>query len=48
MLPDALAVGDDCGFAVMKEAPAGAQAFAQYIFSALGQTILARHGFAAP
>jgi molybdate transport system substrate-binding protein len=48
MLPEALAVGADYGLTVMKDAPAGAQAFAHYILSAPGQTILARHGFAAP
>jgi len=48
MLPEALAVGAEYGLAVMKGAPAGAQAFAQYILSEQGQTILARHGFAAP
>jgi molybdate transport system substrate-binding protein len=48
MLSDALAVGADYGLTVMKEAPAGAIAFAHYILSASGQTILARHGFAAP
>ena len=48
MLPEALAVGADYGLTVMKGAPAGAHTFAQYILSAQGQTILARHGFAAP
>ena len=46
-LPAALAVGADYGLAVMKEAPAGARAFAQFILSATGQHILARHGFAS-
>ena len=48
MLAPALAVGADYGLTVMKDAPAGALAFAHTILSAPGQTILARHGFAAP
>jgi molybdate transport system substrate-binding protein len=46
MLPDALAVAADYGLTVMKDAPAGAQAFAQFILSATGRNILAGHGFA--
>jgi molybdate transport system substrate-binding protein len=48
MLPAALAVGADYGLTVMKDAPAGALAFAQFILSRPGQTILARHGFGVP
>lgn len=47
ILPDALAVGADYGLTVMKDAPAGANAFAQFILSSTGQTILAEHGFAS-
>ncbi len=46
MLPHALTVGADYGLTVMKDAPAGAQAFARYILSAPGQNILAAYGFA--
>jgi molybdenum ABC transporter molybdate-binding protein len=46
ILPDALAVGADYGLAVMKGAPAGARAFAQFVLSPSGQEILMRHGFA--
>jgi ABC-type molybdate transport system substrate-binding protein len=45
MLPLALAVGAEYRLIVMKDAPAGALAFAHYILSELGQSILARHGF---
>jgi molybdate transport system substrate-binding protein len=48
MLPAALAVGAAYGLTVMKDAPAGALAFAQYILADPGQTILARHGFDPP
>ena len=47
-LPDALAVGADYGLTVMNGATAAAQKFAQFILSADGQGILARHGFAPP
>ena len=46
-LPENLAVGADYGLAVINGAPAAAQAFADYILSAEGQTILARYGFAS-
>lgn len=46
MLPDALAVAADYGLTVIEGAPAGAQAFAQFVLSETGQNILARHGFA--
>lgn len=46
MLPDALTVAADYGLTVMKDAPAGAKAFAQFILSPTGQSILAGHGFA--
>ena len=46
MLPEVLAVAADYGLTVMEGAPAGAQAFAQFILSQTGQSILARHGFA--
>ncbi len=46
MLPDALTVAADYGLAVMKDAPAGAKTFAQFILSPTGQNILAGHGFA--
>lgn len=46
-LPEALAVSADYGLAAMKDAPAGASAFAQFILSSTGQTILAEHGFAS-
>jgi ABC-type molybdate transport system substrate-binding protein len=45
MLPLALAVGAEYRLIVMKDAPAGALAFAHYILSEPGQSILARHGF---
>jgi molybdenum ABC transporter molybdate-binding protein len=45
-LPDALAVAADYGLTVMKDAPAGAAAFAQFVLAPGGQSILARHGFA--
>ena len=45
-LPAELAVAADYGLTIMKGASAEAQAFAQYIVSATGQDILARHGFA--
>jgi molybdenum ABC transporter molybdate-binding protein len=48
MLPDALAVAADYGLTVLQGAPAGAQAFARFILSDQGQTILAGHGFAPP
>jgi len=46
MLPEVLAVAADYGLTVMEGAPAGAQAFAQFILSQTGQSILAGHGFA--
>ncbi|MGB7257098.1 MAG: molybdate ABC transporter substrate-binding protein [Pseudolabrys sp.] len=46
MLPDALAIAADYGLTVIEGAPAGAQAFAQFVLSETGQNILARHGFA--
>ncbi|HVZ53037.1 MAG TPA: substrate-binding domain-containing protein [Pseudolabrys sp.] len=46
ILPHALAVAADYGLTVVKAAPAGAEAFAQYILSSTGQSILAEHGFA--
>ena len=47
-LPDALAVGADYGMTVMADASAAAYRFAMFILSPAGQTILAKHGFAAP
>ena len=47
-LPDALAVGADYGLTVVTGASHDAARFADFILSAGGQTILARHGFAAP
>jgi len=48
MLPDALAVTAGYGLTVIEGAPEGAHAFAQFVLSARGQSLLARHGFAAP
>lgn len=47
-LPTALAVGADYGLTVMNGASPNAWRFAMFILSQDGQTILARHGFAAP
>lgn len=47
-LPAALAVGADYGLTVMTGASPNAWRFAMFILSQDGQTILARHGFAAP
>jgi len=44
-VPDALAVGADYGLTVMTGAEAAAAQFAQFILSAEGQAILAKHGF---
>jgi ABC-type molybdate transport system substrate-binding protein len=46
-LPDSLAVGADYGLTVIAGAPPAAEAFAQFIMSPEGQTILTGHGFAA-
>ena len=46
MLPEVLAVAADYGLTVMKDASAGAQAFARFILSQSGQSILAGYGFA--
>src|SRR5262249_13108258 len=47
-LPEALAVGPDYGVTVINDSPPAAHRFAQFIVSAKGQQILAKHGFAAP
>lgn len=47
-LPDDLAVGAEFGVTVLKGAPSAAHQFAFFILSDIGQTCLARHGFAAP
>src|SRR5689334_495884 len=47
-LPEPLAVGADYGMTVMNDSPPAARRFAQFIVSAKGQQILAKHGFAAP
>jgi ABC-type molybdate transport system substrate-binding protein len=47
-LPEGLAVGADYGMTVMNGSPPAASRFAQFIVSAKGQEILARHGFSAP
>lgn len=46
-VPETLAVGADYGLIVLKDAPAAAQAFANYIRHAAGQAILAKFGFGA-
>jgi molybdenum ABC transporter molybdate-binding protein len=45
-LPDSLSVGADYGLTVMNGASPAAQAFAQFIVSPQGQTILVGYGFA--
>lgn len=47
-LPETLAVGADYGLTVVNGASANAKRLADYILSADGQAILAKHGFAAP
>lgn len=47
-LPGDLSIGADFGLTVLKGAPAAAHQLAFFILSETGQTILARHGFAAP
>lgn len=46
-LPDTLSVGADYGLTVVKETPAAAGGFADYILSSDGQKILTGHGFTA-
>jgi ABC-type molybdate transport system substrate-binding protein len=46
-LPEGLAVGADYGMTIMNGSPPGAYRFAEFIVSAKGQQILARHGFSA-
>lgn len=47
-LPDPLAVGADYGLTVMNDASVAAYRFALFILSSEGQSILVKHGFAAP
>ncbi|CAN7196276.1 molybdate ABC transporter substrate-binding protein [Bosea sp. LjRoot237] len=47
-LPDQLAVGADYGLTVLNKASLNGYRLAMFILSPQGQTILARHGFAAP
>lgn len=47
-LPEPLSVGADYGLVVIKNAQPDAQRFADYVLSAEGQRVLAKHGFAAP
>jgi molybdate transport system substrate-binding protein len=47
-LPDPLAVGADYGLTVLKGSRPGAERLALFILSSVGQTILAKSGFAAP
>jgi ABC-type molybdate transport system substrate-binding protein len=47
-LPDTLSVGADYGLTVVNGASESAQRFARFILAPEGQTILTRHGFAAP
>jgi molybdate transport system substrate-binding protein len=47
-LPDTLAVGADYGMTVMAGASTAAYRLAMFILSPTGQSILAKHGFAAP
>jgi molybdenum ABC transporter molybdate-binding protein len=47
-LPEPLAVGADYGLTVMNDASPAAYRFAFFILSAVGQQILAGHGFVAP
>ncbi len=47
-LPESLAVGADYGMTVMNGSPPQAYRFAQFVVSAKGQAILARHGFSVP
>ncbi|MGD9766233.1 MAG: molybdate ABC transporter substrate-binding protein [Pseudolabrys sp.] len=47
-LPDNLAIGADFGLTVLTGAPVAAHQFALFVLSETGQTLLARHGFAAP
>jgi len=44
-IPAALAVGADYGLTVMRDAPAQAREFADFILSRQGQAILGKHGF---
>jgi ABC-type molybdate transport system substrate-binding protein len=48
ILPNDLTVGADYGLTVIDGAPPAAQQFVQFILSAKGQGIFARHGFEAP
>jgi molybdate transport system substrate-binding protein len=45
-LPQALAVGADYGLTVIKNAPAAAEQFAEFILSSAGQNVLIGYGFA--
>lgn len=47
-LPDTLSVGAEYGMTVIKGASENAGRLAQFILSADGQNILAKHGFAPP
>ncbi len=47
-LPDELAVGADYGLTVLTGASPQAYQFAMFILAVNGQSILAKHGFAAP
>jgi molybdate transport system substrate-binding protein len=47
-LPEPLAVGANYGLTVAADAPPAAYRFAMFILSGEGQSILVRHGFAAP
>ena len=47
-IPEALSVGADYGLIVLNDAPAGAQALADYILSPEGQAVLADYGFDTP
>jgi len=47
-LPEELAVGADYGLTVIAQAQPDAYRFAMYILSSDGQTVLSKHGFAAP
>jgi molybdate transport system substrate-binding protein len=48
LVPAAINVTADYGLAVRQQAPAAAQAFADFLLSATGQAILQRHGFQRP
>ena len=47
-IAEPLAVGADYGLTTMKAAPPAATRFVEFVLSAQGQGILARHGFASP